>query len=146
MSFEADERIARIEAQLEESQRIAATAQKMRESIEGLRAIGHDSANVISVTVNSAGHMVDVQFTGASRLNDTALSAAMSQAYQDAIRQVRAKVADLTEEAFGGDSDLSQRILSPYDKMMPRSDNPTDDSSQHGNGHGAPNLKFPFNR
>lgn len=119
MSIEAEERIARIERQVAEAQNIAQTAQRMKSQMESLRVTGHDESNIVTAEVNSAGQLTDVSFSGASRLSDEALSQAVRSAYSAATRAMSQQVREITVEAFGNDSDLSQRILAPYQKMMP---------------------------
>ncbi|MDR1432513.1 MAG: YbaB/EbfC family nucleoid-associated protein [Propionibacteriaceae bacterium] len=114
-SPEAEERLARVAAQIDEAERKAERAAQLRDDIAGLQVEFASADGAVRVRVDSLGRLEHLELgEGARQLTAQALSAlvmdTVNQARAEAGRQVMGQV----EDVFGTGSDLANQMRDTY--------------------------------
>lgn len=114
-NMNAEERIRQIERQVAEAQQAAQASAEMQRSIEQLRAVAQSPQGYVTVTVDSAGRLCDIEFQGSfARMNASQLSEEVKKAIIRAQSDAAQQVAVLARQTYGEDSALTEKILSAY--------------------------------
>ena len=113
---------ARVEAQLEAlgvarvaAQRAGAAARAFLEGSQEVRGWGRDSLGSVCVSVDAAGRVVEVRVDGV-------VDARFVSAYEAAVADRGAKLADVAADAYGEESREARALVEQYGSARSRDD------------------------
>ena len=111
---------ARVEAQLEAlgvarvaAQRAGAAAQAFLEGSQEVRGWGRDSSGSVCVSVDAAGRVVEVRV-------DDVVDPRFVSAYEEAVADRGAKLADVAADAYGEESREARALVEQYGSARSR--------------------------
>jgi hypothetical protein len=130
--------LARIDGAVAQAREQAIRAQAYREELDALRVVGRSRDDAAEVTLGHTGAVLDLRL--GRHLEEASLErirAAVLEANAAGRAQLAGRVAELTGQAFGEESETTLEISALYGEMFPPVD---DDRSGRGQGHGQPGV------
>jgi DNA-binding protein YbaB len=106
----------------------ASQARLLAERTDALRVDGWDESRLVTATVDSTGHLVDLRITEqAHRLGPDQLSTRILRATENASGRLTVQVSRLAEQTLGADSPSAQLMGRSYEQRFGRveDDDPT---------------------
>lgn len=115
--LDADLAIARVQQQIADAQERAAKAQSMRADVEAIRGTATAPHREITVTVDSGGRLLTVEFADAAYdLEPRDLGRLVVDTAEQARQKAGQQAIALAAEAFGEDSPVVDRLREEIDR------------------------------
>ncbi len=122
---DADQALAKVNAQIAEAQRTAEKARALDAEMKTLVGRAQSRGREVTASVSAAGLLVDLNLTDkAFELDERALGRLIMQTVNDAHQAVGEKAVNLTAEAFGEDSAVTARIRAEAEARQQRPQEP----------------------